>query len=159
NGRAIRWVCARFVALCRTMGLFTEASVAIDGSSKFKAVNNRAASKTTRSHRRSTSTILWKASSTVAEWSRRENSNRPRPPAAGPVGIERGGRLVEQQNVRAVDERLGERHAGLLAGRQFAGGPIEQIDEIELGRDLFDPLVELRDRVDHAEHLQVLAST
>jgi hypothetical protein len=40
NGRAIRQVCARFVALCRTLGLLTEASVAIDGS-KFKAVNNR----------------------------------------------------------------------------------------------------------------------
>jgi transposase len=40
NGRAIRQVCARFVALCRAMGLLTEASVAIDGS-KFKAVNNR----------------------------------------------------------------------------------------------------------------------
>ena len=40
NGGAIRRVCARFVALCRTMGLLGEASVAIDGS-KFKAVNNR----------------------------------------------------------------------------------------------------------------------
>src|ERR1700693_5459033 len=40
NGGAIRQVCARFIALCRTVGLFTEASVAIDGS-KFKAVNNR----------------------------------------------------------------------------------------------------------------------
>jgi transposase len=40
NGGAIRQVCARFVALCRTMGLLTEASVVIDGS-KFKAVNNR----------------------------------------------------------------------------------------------------------------------
>jgi transposase len=40
NGRAIRQVCARFVVLCRTIGLFTAASVAIDGS-KFKAVNNR----------------------------------------------------------------------------------------------------------------------
>jgi transposase len=40
NGRAIRQVCARFVGLCRTLGLLTEASVAIDGS-KFKAVNNR----------------------------------------------------------------------------------------------------------------------
>src|SRR5271157_4824828 len=40
NGAAIRKVCARFVVLCRTMGLLTEASVAIDGS-KFKAVNNR----------------------------------------------------------------------------------------------------------------------
>src|ERR1039458_7658036 len=40
NGRAIRQVCARFVALCRAMGLLTQASVAIDGS-KFKAGNNR----------------------------------------------------------------------------------------------------------------------
>src|ERR1700750_2451278 len=40
NGGAIRQVCARFIELCRVMGLLTEASVAIDGS-KFKAVNNR----------------------------------------------------------------------------------------------------------------------
>ena len=40
SGLAIRQVCARFVALCRTLGLLTQASVAIDGS-KFKAVNNR----------------------------------------------------------------------------------------------------------------------
>ena len=40
NGRAIRQVCARFVVLCRMMGLLAHASVAIDGS-KFKAVNNR----------------------------------------------------------------------------------------------------------------------
>ena len=39
-GSAIRRVCGRFVSLCRTLRLFTEASVAIDGS-KFKAVNNR----------------------------------------------------------------------------------------------------------------------
>src|SRR6266566_5158227 len=40
NGRAIRQVCTQLIALCRAMGLLTEASVAIDGS-KFKAVNNR----------------------------------------------------------------------------------------------------------------------
>ncbi len=40
NGPAIRKVCARFVALCRQLGLLAKASVAIDGS-KFKAVNNR----------------------------------------------------------------------------------------------------------------------
>jgi transposase len=40
NGTAIRKVCAQFVALCREIGLLTQASVAIDGS-KFKAVNNR----------------------------------------------------------------------------------------------------------------------
>ena len=40
NGSALRKVCARFIELCRRMGLLTTASVAIDGS-KFKAVNNR----------------------------------------------------------------------------------------------------------------------
>jgi len=40
NGPAIRKVCARFVELCRRLGLLTVACVAIDGS-KFKAVNNR----------------------------------------------------------------------------------------------------------------------
>ena len=40
NGRAIRKVCAQFIELCRTIGLLTHASVAIDGS-KFKAVNTR----------------------------------------------------------------------------------------------------------------------
>ncbi|MEY9640371.1 transposase [Bradyrhizobium japonicum] len=38
NGPALGKVCARFVELCREMGLLTTASVAIDGS-KFKAVN------------------------------------------------------------------------------------------------------------------------
>ncbi len=40
NGRAIRSVCAKFVALCRQLELFADASVAIDGS-KFKALNTR----------------------------------------------------------------------------------------------------------------------
>jgi len=40
NGAAIRAVCRQFVELCRQLGLFTRALVAIDGS-KFKAVNNR----------------------------------------------------------------------------------------------------------------------
>jgi transposase len=38
NGEAIRKVCREFVVLCRRLELFSEASVAIDGS-KFKAVN------------------------------------------------------------------------------------------------------------------------
>ena len=40
NGKAIRQVCARFVALCLQLNLLAGASVAIDGS-KFKAVNAR----------------------------------------------------------------------------------------------------------------------
>ena len=38
NGQAIRNVCRQFVELCRRLGLFSDAVVAIDGS-KFKAVN------------------------------------------------------------------------------------------------------------------------
>ena len=40
NGRALRQVCVRFVALCREMGLLAGGTVVVDGS-KFKAVNNR----------------------------------------------------------------------------------------------------------------------
>ncbi len=40
NGAAIRAVCRQFIVLCRQLGLFTRAVIAIDGS-KFKAVNNR----------------------------------------------------------------------------------------------------------------------
>ncbi len=40
NGPAIRAACRQFVALCRGLGLFTDAAVAVDGS-EFKAVNNR----------------------------------------------------------------------------------------------------------------------
>ena len=40
NGVAIRKVCTQFVGLCRQLNLFSDASVAIDGS-KFKAVNTR----------------------------------------------------------------------------------------------------------------------
>jgi transposase len=40
NGVALRKVCARFVTLCRSMGLLNGGAVVIDGS-KFKAVNNR----------------------------------------------------------------------------------------------------------------------
>ena len=40
NGSGIRKVCARFVQLCRSIGLFERALIVVDGS-KFKAVNNR----------------------------------------------------------------------------------------------------------------------
>ncbi len=40
NRQAIRLVCREFVMLCKRVGLFKDAFVAIDGS-KFKAVNNR----------------------------------------------------------------------------------------------------------------------
>ena len=40
NGKAIRRVCREFIDLCRSLEMFTQAIVAIDGS-KFKAVNSK----------------------------------------------------------------------------------------------------------------------
>ena len=40
NGPAIRSACQQFVALCRSLNLFAQAMVAIDGS-RLKAVNSR----------------------------------------------------------------------------------------------------------------------
>jgi transposase len=40
NSKAIGQVCRHFIELCRSLGLFTQAVVAIDGS-KFKAVNSK----------------------------------------------------------------------------------------------------------------------
>jgi transposase len=40
NGKAIRQVCREFIELCRSLEMFTQAIVAIDGS-KFKAVNSK----------------------------------------------------------------------------------------------------------------------
>jgi transposase len=48
NGPAIQAACAQFVVLCRQIGLFGAALVAIDGS-KFKAVNTRDKNFTTTS--------------------------------------------------------------------------------------------------------------
>jgi transposase len=51
NGAAIRKVCREFVLLCRRLDLFSEASVAIDGS-KFKAVCRRPRSRGSRKRSR-----------------------------------------------------------------------------------------------------------
>jgi transposase len=40
NGPAVRSACRQFVTLCRSLRLFTDAIIVIDGS-KFKAVNAR----------------------------------------------------------------------------------------------------------------------
>ena len=80
-------------------------------------------------------------------------------PAAHPVGgvgIERGGRLVEQQDFRAVEQRLGERDAGLLAGRELAGRPVEEFVELEIGGELGDARVDIGDRVKLGEHGKIL---
>jgi len=42
---------------------------------------------------------------------------QPRTHPVGGIGIERSGRLVEQQHFRSVEQRLGQRDTGLLSGR------------------------------------------
>ena len=66
NGKAIRQVCGKFVALCRKMNLFSQAIVAIDGS-KFKAVNNRDKNFTTAKMKRRLEAVETKIASYLAE--------------------------------------------------------------------------------------------
>jgi hypothetical protein len=74
----------------------------------------------------------------------------------GGVGIERGGRLIEQKQFRAIDQGFGQGHAGLLAGGQLAARAIEKIAEIELGGEFCDPRLEIGNSVKPAEHGEVL---
>jgi transposase len=73
NGLALRKVCARFVELCREMGLLATASVAIDGS-KFNACRDCAlkASCTTGKERRIT---RWEHEHVLEEVQRRLDNN------------------------------------------------------------------------------------
>src|SRR3954451_8199594 len=66
----------------------------------------------------------------------------------GGIGIERRSRLVEQKDLWRVDERLRERDAGLLSGREFARRPVEKLREIEFPRQRCDAAVQILDRVE-----------
>ena len=66
------------------------------------------------------------------------------PDPVGGIGIERSRRLVQQQQLGLVDQRLGQRDAGLLPGGEFAIGAVEEIAEIEIGGELLDALAQIR---------------
>ena len=51
-------------------------------------------------------------------------------------GVEVGERLVEQQELRLLDQRAGERHALLLAAGQLAGPPVQQLLDLHQPRGL-----------------------
>ena len=110
----------------------------------------------TRSQTASTSYMLWLVHSTP-QWPASTSVGDAGADVAGGGGVDRGGRLVEQQQPRAVEHRLGQRQPGLLAGRQHArpwsGGSASRSNcssssSIRAVRSL--------DRVDHAEDAQVL---
>jgi transposase len=84
NGRAIRRVCARFVVLCRTIGLFTEASVAIEQS-------------TAGSPRASTPPISRTPRRCSTSWHESGSSLTPRPRMSG---ISLPGLLCAQERTR-----------------------------------------------------------
>ena len=67
------------------------------------------------------------------------------------------GRLVEQQELRRVDQALGERDACLLAVGELAGLAVKQIGEVELMAELLDAVRQVSDAIEHAEHGEVLA--
>jgi transposase len=85
NGEAIRKVCREFVVLCRRLGLFSEASVAIDGS-KFKAVNTRdrnfTQAKMSGGWRRSTRALPVISRSSTVLIARGKRYRRPRTPGS-----------------------------------------------------------------------------
>jgi len=85
-----------------------------------------------------------------------EGLKPPANPVRG-VRIERGGRLVEQQNLGLVDQRLGQRDARLLPRREAAGGPIEKDLERETRREFVDAPPQVFDAVEAAEDPQVLS--
>ncbi len=71
-------------------------------------------------------------------------------------GIERGGRLVEQQQRRLVQHRLGERDARLLAGRQHAAFRVAEAAQIEAVEHRVDARADVADVVEQPEQGQVL---
>ncbi len=78
------------------------------------------------------------------------------PHPVGCIRIERSRRLIEQQQLGLIDQRLRQRDAGLLPGREFSVGAIEKILEIEVGGELFDALGEILHRIEPAENGEVL---
>ena len=109
----------------------------------------------TRSHSRSTSAMLWEASSTVAPRSWRKRSSRPRTQSAVSGSSEAVGSSSSSTSGR-IDQRLGERHAGLLPGRELAGRAVERSARSRSSASSAMRSARCVDRVEPAEHLEVL---
>ena len=66
------------------------------------------------------------------------------------IGIEVAGRLVGQHEVRLVDERARDRHALLLAARQFLGQRVQAVLQADPLQHLVGPAPLLLDRLARA---------
>ena len=107
NGKAIQGVCRQFVMLCREWDLFTDATVAIDGS-KFKAANNRDQNFTSAKMKRRLAEI---DKSTHRYLSQIETADRLEPSMAEP----KTGRLKDKiEALKQEMERLKKIEAAML---------------------------------------------
>ena len=114
NGKAIRNVCREFIVLCRSLNLFSEAIVAIDGS-KFKAVNNRDKNFTDTKLKRRMEQLEESIGRYLAELDRADRE---------PTAVSEGqvSRLKEKiTGIKAQMKRLNE------IGRQMHDAPDQQI--------------------------------
>ena len=81
-------------------------------------------------------------------------------PAAHPVGrvgVKRGGRLIQQQHLRGVYQRLCERDPGLLSSRKLSDRPVEQLRQVQLLGERDNAVRKVRDGIEPSEHFQILA--
>jgi len=114
NGPGIRQACRQFVLLCREIGLFEQALVAIDGS-KFKAVNNRDKNFTPHKLKARQQQLDQSIARYLADLDRAD-----RDPSLVPE--ERAEHLREKlATVRAQMQKLE------VIGRQLAGAPDQQV--------------------------------
>jgi transposase len=113
NGRAIRKVCAEFVALCRQIGLFAEACVAIDGS-KFKAVNNRGRNVTRSKMKRRLEEIEKKVERYLQQL---DSADRQEPSVARTKKKARLGDKITA--LKGASKRLHALEAEMLAAREY----------------------------------------
>jgi transposase len=114
DGSDIRQACRQFVLLCREIGLFEQALVAIDGS-KFKAVNNRDKNFTPHKLKARQQQLDQSIARYLADLDRAD-----RDPSLVPE--ERAEHLREKlATVRAQMQKLE------VIGRQLAGAPDQQV--------------------------------
>ena len=118
HGRAIQQTCAQFVGLCRELGLFSKAIVALDGS-KFKAVNSRDNNFTVNK---------------VAKRIEQAEINIARYLTALERADRQGGEIAEERTPRLKEkiERLRQRIAGLKAmGTRLEAIPGAQVSLVD----------------------------
>jgi transposase len=106
NAAAIKNVCREFIVLCRRWGLFSQATVAIDGS-KFKAVNHRDRNFTSGKMKTRMALIEQSISEYLTQLDRMDRKETPRVPRQAARLKERISTLKqEMRRLRALKRRM-----------------------------------------------------